>query len=105
MIYINEAHAVDIWPIGLSAGTINYSHKTIGDRAGCANKFVNTFNFDIPMYLDSMSNEFDELFSVWPFRYYVLEWNPIQSQYVFTHIPNPLNSEFDLTQLMDKLNL
>jgi hypothetical protein len=100
MIYINEAHAVDVWPIGLSAGTINYSHKNIGDRAGCATKFKSTFNFDIPIYLDSMSNEFDEMFSVWPFRYYVIEWSKDLSNYVFTHIPNPSDSEFDLTELI-----
>ena len=32
MIYINEAHTVDVWPVGLSAGTINYFHKTIQYR-------------------------------------------------------------------------
>jgi len=85
MIYINEAHAVDVWPIGLSAGTINYSHKTIQDRA-------------------SISNEFDETFGVWPFRYYVINWSDNLSQYVFSYIPNPLDSEFDITQLIDKLN-
>ena len=103
MIYINEAHAVDVWPIGLSAGTINYSHKTINDRAVCANKFVNTFNFDIPIYLDSILNEFDETFSVWPFRYYIIQWNQDLSQFVFTYIPNPSDSEFDITQLVCKL--
>jgi hypothetical protein len=104
MIYINEAHAVDVWPIGLSAGTINYSHKTIQDRATCASKFINTFDFSIPTYLDSMSNEFDETFGVWPFRYYVINWSDNLSQYVFSYIPNPLDSEFDITQLIDKLN-
>ena len=28
MIYINEAHATDVWPIGLSAGVLNKKHKT-----------------------------------------------------------------------------
>ncbi len=26
MVYIEEAHAVDEWPIGLSAHTLNYKH-------------------------------------------------------------------------------
>lgn len=45
-----------------------------------------------------MSNDFDEMFSVWPFRYYVIEWSSELSQYIFTHIPNPSDSEFDLTK-------
>lgn len=104
MIYIIEAHAVDVWPIGLSAGTINYSHKTIQDRASCASKFINTFDFTIPTYLDSMLNEFDDKFSAWPFRYYLIEWSSELSQYIFSHIPNPSDSEFDLTQLISLID-
>ncbi len=99
MIYINEAHAADVWPIGLSAGTINYSHKTIDDRLTCANKFINTFNFTMPTYLDSIENEFDKEFSVWPFRYYIIDYNQDNDQFVFKYIPNPSDSEFDITEL------
>ncbi len=104
MIYINEAHAVDVWPIGLSAGTINYSHKNITDRATCANKFTTTFDFQIPMYLDSMSNDFDTTFSVWPFRYYLIEYDQTKSEYIFKYIPNPSDSEFDLTEIFQFLD-
>ena len=45
-----------------------------------------------------MSNDFDEMFSVWSFRYYVIEWSSELSQYIFTYIPNPSDSEFDLTK-------
>lgn len=104
MIYINEAHAIDVWPIGLSAGTINYSHKSITDRINCATKFINTFDFKIPMYLDSMSNDFDNIFSVWPFRFYVIEFDQTKSVFVFKFIPNPSDSEFDLTEIFQFLN-
>ena len=100
MIYINEAHAVDIWPIGLSAGTINYSHKKIEDRSACANKFISEFSFNIPTYLDSMSNEFANEFSVWPFRYFVINWSHQFKSFVFKFIPNPSDSEFDITELL-----
>lgn len=99
MIYINEAHAVDIWPIGLSAGTINYSHKKIEDRSACANKFINEFNFTIPTYLDTMSNEFSNEFSVWPFRYFVINWSELSESFIFSFIPDPSDSEFDITEL------
>ncbi len=104
MIYINEAHAVDVWPIGLSAGTINYSHKTINDRLQCANKFINTFDFKIPTYLDSMENQFEEEFSAWPFRYYIIEYNNLTSQFVFKYIPDPSESEFDITEIFAHIN-
>jgi hypothetical protein len=32
-VYISEAHAVDVWNIGLSAGVINHKHKTISDSS------------------------------------------------------------------------
>ena len=101
MIYINEAHAVDVWPIGLSAGTLNYSHKTIEDRAKCANKFIDSFDFKIPTYLDSIDNTFDIEFSVWPFRYYIIEYK--DSNYIFKHIGNPIDSEFDITEIFQYL--
>lgn len=101
MIYINEAHAVDVWPIGLSAGTINYAHKTIEDREKCAKKFINQFDFPMDVFLDTMSNEFANEFSVWPFRYYVIEWSPNTNYFVFKFIPDPSDSEFDITQLLN----
>jgi hypothetical protein len=101
MIYLNEAHAKDVWPIGLSAGTINYSHKNLDDRASCANKFIQTFNFDIPTYMDSMDNQFDETFSACPFRYYVITWSESINQFIFAHIPNPTDGEFDLTRILE----
>ena len=39
IIYINEAHAADVWNIGESAGVINYSHKEIKQRIQYAIKF------------------------------------------------------------------
>jgi hypothetical protein len=103
MIYINEAHAVDVWPIGLSAGTLNYSHKKIEDRSACALKFIQTFDFNIPIYLDTMSNAFAEEFSVWPFRYFIIKWSKTSNTFVFSFIPDPSESEFDITELIAKL--
>ena len=104
MIYISEAHAIDVWPIGLSAGTINYSHKNISDRSKCASKFIETFDFPIKTYLDTMANDFDNTFSVWPFRYYLIEYAQSKSKYIFKYIPNPSDSEFDLTEIFQFLN-
>lgn len=97
-VYINEAHAMDIWPIGLSAGTINYSHKIIEDRQCCALKFKNEHNFKIPIYLDNMNNDMQTLFACWPFRYFLIEFTN-EEKFIFTQIGEPEDAEFDLTKL------
>ena len=102
-MYISEAHAADVWPIGMSAGVINYKHKTISDRSKCANNLINTFDFNIPTYLDNMENELQTELSAWPFRYYVIDYDNKTKMYKFSFIPNPSDSEFDLTELIDKI--
>lgn len=94
IIYIKEAHAYDVWPIGLSAGTINYSHKVIKDRLHCAKKMKDSFNLKIPIYCDNMNNEFQNEFACWPFRYFVVKNNKL------IHIGQPNNSTFELSYLM-----
>ncbi len=94
IVYISEAHAKDIWPLGDSAGTINYSHKKIEDRIDCANKFKYTFNLTIPIYCDNMNNELRDEYSCWPFRYFVIQNNK------FTFIGQPEDSTFEFDYLM-----
>lgn len=97
MIYITEAHAMDVWPIGMSAGTINYSHKTIEDRKMYAEKFIKTFNFKVPIFLDSMDNSFESEFASWPFRYYIIKDKK------FSFIADPEDSFFDITEMFREL--
>jgi len=89
IIYITEVHAADIWNIGLSAGTINYSHKNINDRFKCINKLANEFLICMPIYADNMNNSFETEYSAWPFRYYIISNNK------FVHIGQPNNSMFE----------
>ncbi len=100
-IYINEAHAMDVWPIGLSAGTINYSHKKIEDRQLCAIKFKTEHKFKITTYLDNMANDIQNIFASWPFRYFVINYDAQNDAYIFTKIGEPENAEFDLTKVFD----
>lgn len=90
IIYISEAHANDIWPIGMSAGTINNSHKVIQDRINCAIKLKNTFDLTIPIYCDNMNNTFQDVMACWPFRYFVVKNNNL------VHIGKPEDSTFEL---------
>lgn len=97
MVYINEAHAADVWNIGESAGAINNKHTTIQDRIGCANKLIEEFKIDIPIYCDNMDDCFESMFAAWPIRYFVIKNCKISL------ISNPENSEVDICELFDFL--
>lgn len=97
IVYINEAHAADIWNIGESAGSINYSHKTLSDRIGYAKKLKEEFKLVIPIYCDNMKDEFETMFAGWPVRYFVSLGKEIQL------ISEPDNSELDLCKLFEFL--
>lgn len=94
IVYISEAHAQDIWPLGMSAGTINSSHKKIEDRINCAIKLKNTFDLTIPIYCDNINNKLRDEYSCWPFRYFVIQNNK------FTYIGFPKESTFEFDYLM-----
>jgi hypothetical protein len=98
-VYISEAHATDVWPIGRSAGVLNKKHHTIEDRQRCANNFIKEYEFtEIPTYLDNMKNELRDTLAAWPFRFYLIKYNK-DSNFVFHHIGMPEDSEFDLTNI------
>jgi len=71
MVYIDEAHANDIWPLGNHIDLPN--HKTISDRTHAASLLKDKFNLQIPVLLDSMTNNFDQEYAVWPERYYFIK--------------------------------
>lgn len=106
MVYITEAHASPkylgdrrrgVWPIGRSAGTINYLHEHIGDRANYAKKFKDEYNVSFPIYLDNMENEYETEYSCWPFRYHII----VDKKMSF--VPMPIDSEFVLQEMTDHL--
>jgi hypothetical protein len=76
-IYTLEAHWVeeteetlDGWPIGHSYRIPR--HKTIDERIGMANEFINEFNWNIPTVVDSMGDEFNKMYASWPDRAYII---------------------------------
>ena len=98
MVYINEAHAVDVWNIGMSAGTVNTSHKTIEDRIGCAKKFQHEFNVTMPLFVDNMSDDFETLYASWPVRLFAIKSGHM------AYISTPHDSEVDIIELFDFMN-
>ena len=70
--------AQDQWPISSSRYNptgkpvkIN-QHKTLKERMIAANTFINTYGFKLPVLVDGMSNEFQNTFFAWPFRFYIV---------------------------------
>jgi hypothetical protein len=94
-IYIQEAHASDVWPIGKSAGALNKKHKILSNRIQCAEEFRKENGLKMPVYVDNMKDEFEDAFSAWPLRFYILEGN------TFEHIPVPRNSSYDWNALFN----
>jgi hypothetical protein len=97
MIYITEAHATDVWNIGESAGALNESHKCIEERITCAKNMESKYKLSFPIYADNMSDDFENKYSGWPFRYYIANGK------ILKHIGMPEDSEFDLTEIFSFL--
>ena len=93
MVYISEAHAADIWPIGLSAGVINYKHQNISDRINCAKNMTKEHHFNMSVVVDSMNNTFRDTFAAWPFRAFIVKNDVIQ------YISNISDSEYNILEL------
>lgn len=70
MIYLQEAHADDFWPLGYNI----QSHKELSDRLGAFEKFLSRHPA-LPQALDAtavddMDDSFLHTYGAWPERYY-----------------------------------
>ncbi|MAF49354.1 MAG: hypothetical protein CMM10_15315 [Rhodospirillaceae bacterium] len=74
LIYISEAHPADGWvtPQNLY-DEIEYDQPTTEDeRAEVAHVCQAALDVKMPMLIDSIDNDIDEKYIVWPTRYYVI---------------------------------
>jgi hypothetical protein len=71
-IYISEAHAQDVWPIGSEISCVK-AHKTIEDRTNAATAFVKKYNLMFPMLIDEMDDDFDKKYAAWPDRFFLID--------------------------------
>ena len=72
-IYICEAHASDEWPIRNKKELCIKQAKTNKERLNIARNFQKNFNFEIPLYVDDINNNFMNEYSVWPVRAYIID--------------------------------
>jgi len=69
-IYIKEAHTRDEWPLGNDFCWKN--PKTMEERMALAHKFNKEMDYEIPMVVDAFDDPFNDHFSSWPERYYII---------------------------------
>jgi len=70
-VYIAEAHAKDKWPLGRHV-ELN-THQTFEERVSASDILINKYNLRIKMMYDTMADEFDKAYAVWPERYYLVK--------------------------------
>jgi hypothetical protein len=73
-VYIEEAHAIDEWPMP-SINNFIPQHKTLEDRYAAAGILTTSFEVhkDCTLFLDNINNDYNRLLPSWPFRYYVVK--------------------------------
>lgn len=70
-VYIAEAHARDQWPVGKTISCVDQP-TTLAERLKNAQAFRKNFNFEMPMLVDDMENNFHHTYGSWPFRFFVI---------------------------------
>jgi len=77
-IYINEAHAVDEWPIRTKSELCIKQHQTLQQRCSVAKSLTNVYNLAIPVYVDTMDNHFQNTYAAWPVRAFIIQDQRVQ---------------------------
>jgi len=97
VIYIAEAHAVDEWPVGDPLKVMQ--PKTNTERAAIAKQFKTDYQLLLPILADTVENHFEQTYSAWPIRFYVVQENTI----LFKAHPDALNTYDSIPPALDAL--
>jgi len=110
IIYIEEAHAQNEWPIRSATQTVDgkpilYNKAVVlDDRLAAAQDFKRDYKVD-PMkcnlVVDHIDNGFQNVYASWPIRWYVLTSSSslADSKVTLIHIGQPDNAAFDFQVL------
>lgn len=98
-VYIAEAHARDQWPVGKTISCIDQP-TTLAERLNNAREFRKNFNFQMPMLVDNMENNFHHTYGSWPFRFFVIHDGKLilkaqPDEKVFTYDMNEIDHWID----------
>jgi len=97
IVYIREAHANDVWPIGDDVSPTVTAARSSAERCRTARRMCKALNIDLPVLVDPIDNPFEEYFAPWPFRFYIVDQNTklqykSQPTQELTHCPLELES-------------
>lgn len=79
IVYIEEAHASDVWPISSARYASDglpvdvKAPTTTAERQAVAADFVRQYDVRLPVVVDGIADEFERLMAPWPLRFYVVE--------------------------------
>lgn len=105
LVYIHEAHAVDVWPINSSKSNRGLGPVVIRtprdseERCQSAVKFARNFAIPFPVLVDQLPDDpFTSTYNPWPTRCYVIHHGKIAI------ITRPENACFDVTPVKEWLD-
>lgn len=123
IIYIEEAHAQDEWPIRSAKATVDglpilYNKAiSLDDRLAAAKDFVRDYKVDLSvvnLVIDDIGNMFQDLYASWPIRWFVLTASSSSTSgaageaggttVTLNHIGQPEGAAFDFRILKQILN-
>ena len=96
MIQIRETHASDVWSISNIVDV--KEHRTLEERLTAARKMIKGTDLKIPVLADTMDNNFLDLYSPWPFRFFVI------LDGILKLVGMPKEARYDTTDLVNCLD-
>ena len=74
-VYIEEAHAHDVWPLvsNAKAKIVFGTARSAGERVGVADLCAKELKVDFPILVDDMQNGVADTYTAWPTRMYVVD--------------------------------
>jgi len=77
VVYIQEAHPVDLWQMGVNVRehVLVSSTKTLEERTGAAGACLLRLGIDLPAVIDKPDDGVERAYTGWPDRLYVIDPN------------------------------
>jgi hypothetical protein len=101
VVYIKEAHARDVWPIGDAVSSTIDAPRSDHDRCAIAHRMRTELCMDLPIFVDNINDTFEMHFAAWPFRFYIVDQNAqlrykAQPNKELTHCPVELECALEM---------
>lgn len=97
-VYIEEAHASDRWFFPAAKTKCIKHHTSTQERIQAAQAFINDFDIPFEVVVDTMRNEANFRYGLWPERLYII----VDGVVVYKGGPGPF--EYRLDQVMSWLD-